>query len=279
MSMNIHWKKSIFKINDIYGNGTDFSTKEKADVYCYFQQTDYKDTHKKSSLHKKVKTLCIDLQLTEDQLRKEMNRTTRYQINKAGRDSLRVQQIRHPTKQEIKEFTLFFNEFAKEKGIEKTRDDKLEALRLTKKILISYVMHETGKKLASHLYIANGKRATMFYSASARFEGEQIKPIEIGRANRYLHWQDILFFKERQYRFYDFLGISKEENDQAQQNINKFKKGFGGKEITEYQSYIPYTIKGTVMLLILRWHWRNQAELVKRKYIEKSKQLNSKLLD
>src|SRR5699024_4101146 len=115
--------------------------------------------------------------------------------------------------------------------------------------------------------------------ASACFEGEQMKPIVIGRANRSLHWQDILFFKARQYQFYDFLGISQEANNQEQRNINKFNKGFASKEVTEFQSYVPHTIKGTIMMFILRWLWRNQAELVKRKYIEKSKQLDSKLLD
>src|SRR5699024_12714958 len=90
MSMNIHWKKSIFKIIDIYGSENDFSTKEKADVDCYFQQPDYKDAHNKSSLHKKVKTLCIDLELTEDHHRKEMYITKKYQINIAERESIRV---------------------------------------------------------------------------------------------------------------------------------------------------------------------------------------------
>lgn len=276
--MIINWKKSIFKINEIYGKISDYSITQQADVYCYFQQEDYKEAHRRNSLHKEVKTLRINLQLTEENLRKEMNRTTRYQINKAGRDKLSVMLITHPSKKDIKEFSLFFNTFATEKGIEKTRDNKLEALRLSDCLVISYVKHESGKKLASHLYIATGNRATMLYSASARFDEGVIKPIEIGRANRYLHWQDILFFKDKKYDFYDFLGLSKEENDKEQQNINKFKKGFGGEEITEYQSYISHTFKGNFMLLLLRYLWRNQAELVDRKKIEKNKDLNTKMV-
>lgn len=279
MTVIIYWKKHTLRINDIYGNNIDYSTIKKADVHCYFQQLDFKNANKKNSMHKKVTTLCIELQNSEKQLRKEMNRTTRYQINKAGKDGLDVELIIQPTTKDVAEFTVFFNNFAKEKGIEKARVDKLEALRLNNQLVISYIRHENGGKMASHLYIADGKRATMFYSASARFEKDDIKPIEVGRANRYLHWQDILFFKQRKYRLYDFLGLSQKENDLEQQNINKFKKGFGGKEITEYQSYLPQTLKGHFALILLRWLWRNQVEIIDRKTIIKNNHLKAKLLE
>lgn len=135
--------------------------------------------------------------------------------------------------------------------------------------MISYVYHKYGHKLASHLYIANGKRAIMLYSCSTRFEEDDIPPIEIGRANRYLHWQDMLLFKKRGYLGYDFLGLSIDENDREQQNINTCKIGFGGEEEINYNSYVPQTYKGMLMLLLLRWKWRNQPELVQRSTIIK----------
>ncbi|GEM_PF-833649 len=271
--MIIQWKKYIFTINDIYGVSPEETNLPQADVHAYFQQPDYLEANRKRTLHKRVKTLCIDLDKSEEQLRKEMNRTTRYQINKAGRDHLTVKHLTTVTKQDIIEFAAFFNPFATEKGIELCREEKVKALQNSNRLVISYVYHEDGRKMASHLYIIDEVRATMLYSCSGRFTETDIPPLQIGRANRYLHWQDILFFKEQGYQVYDFLGLSIDENDQEQQNINKFKKGFGGREEINYQSFVPQTKKGIVMFFLLRLKWRHQLELVKRETIIREKQV------
>lgn len=53
----------------------------------------------------------------------------------------------------------------------------------------------------------------------------------IGRANKYLHWQDILYFKEKGMKSYDWGGCGEEE---AVANISSFKRKFGGKEMIVY---------------------------------------------
>lgn len=261
--MIIPWRKYIFTINDIYGDKPRPNQIPSADVQCYFQQPNFIDSGKRNALYKRVKTLCIDLNMGEESLRKDMHRTTRYEINKAGREQLVVEHIKKPTNKEVAAFTTFFNPFAKEKKIEQCREDKVRALQKSNQLVISSVYHPNGCKLASHLIIANGDRAIGLYSCSVRFSESQITPAEIGRANRYLHWQDILFFKRENYDIYDFQGLFSDENNQAHRNINKFKKGFGGSEKISYNSYIPQTRKGTLMLLLLWWKWRKQVELVK----------------
>lgn len=262
--MIVPWKRYIFTVNDFYENDRKNGPISKADVHCYFQQPAFIESTKRAALYKRVQTLCIDLDQEEEKLRKDMNRTTRYQINKASRDQLTVRHIEAPTSEDITEFAAFFNPFAEEKGIEPCREYKVKSLRDGSRLVISYVHHENGHKLGGHLYIADGVRSTMLYSCSARFKENNIPPIEIGRANRYLHWQDILFFKENDYHVYDFLGLSFDENNKEEQNINKFKKGFGGRVEINYNSYIPQTKKGMLMLSLLRWKWRNQLELVKK---------------
>ena len=270
--MIIQWKKYIFTINDIYGSVREKAAIPQADVHAYFQQKDYVEADRKLTLHKRVKTLCIDLDKSEDQLRKEMNRTTRYQINKAGRDQLNVRYIMSPTEEDIQVFADFFNPFAREKGIELCREDKVKALKNSDRLVISYVYNKDGRTLASHLYIIDGIRATMLYSCSGRFAETDIPPLHIGRANRYLHWQDILFFKTEGYEVYDFLGLSINEKDMEQQNINKFKKGFGGREEINYQSFVPQTRRGLLMLFLLKIKWRNQLELVRRETVLRERQ-------
>src|SRR5699024_11152389 len=222
---------------------------------------------KSFALHKKVKTLCIDLTKPVEQLKKELNRTTRYQINKAGRDQLSVQFITNASDSDIKTFANFYNNFAKLKGIGLCRNDKVKALRDHGHLIISYVYDQDRSRLCSHLYMVDGERATMLYSCSARFTAEDKPPIQIGRANRFLHWQDIQFFKENGYNTYDYYGLSTNEHNKEQQNINAFKKGFGGNEVQLYQSFIPQTLKGIIMVLLLRIKWRNDRELVNKREI------------
>lgn len=203
-----------------------------------------------------------------------MNRTTRYQINKGGRDALSFEHITAPKNEDILAFIAFFNPFAIEKRIELCREDKVKAYNeQNNSLIISNVYHQDGRKLASHLYIVDGVRATMLYSCSGRFIETDVPPLQVGRANRYLHWQDILFFKKQNYQVYDFLGLSIDKNDKAQQNINNFKKGFGGREEIGYQSFIPQTKKGQLMLLLLKFKWRNQVERVSRGRIISEEQI------
>ncbi|MBO1001492.1 peptidoglycan bridge formation glycyltransferase FemA/FemB family protein [Pseudogracilibacillus auburnensis] len=260
--MVIQWKKYIFTLNEIYEDEEVEKGLPKADLHAYFMQKELCNFDKWYTLHKQVLTLCIDLNKTEDELRKEMNRTTRYQINKAGRDGLSLHFLTEPKLEDIEQFTAFFNPFAREKGIELCRVDKLMSLRKNGRIVISYVCHPDGRKLASHVYILTKRRAIMLYSCSGRFANADIPGLHIGRANRYLHWNDILFFKERNFQYYDFLGLSINMEDKAQQNVNTFKKGFGGFEKIEYQSFVPQNWRGKILVLALRVMWRNQLELI-----------------
>lgn len=143
------------------------------------------------------------------------------------------------------------------------------------RLIITYALHEDGRRLASHLYIVNNKRAVMFYSCSGRFSNSDIPQLELGRANRYLHWKDILFFKYKNYDYYDFLGLSIDKNNKAQQNINNFKKGFGGFEVVEHQSYIAQNMRGMLLLFALRLMWRKQHELIRGEQLPVSRYLTS----
>lgn len=273
--MGIHWSKYFFTFNELYQNTNIPKDLPKADIHAYLQQKELVYPNKLFTIHKQVLTLVIDLHKTEEELRKDMNRTTRYQINKAGRDDLHLQHITEPTMNDIDEFTAFFNPFAREKNIEQCKVGKLTSFMNQGKLVITYAYHKSGRKMASHLYIINGKRAVMLYSCSGRFANSDIPNIEIGRANRYLHWHDILFFKDQKYDYYDFLGLSIDPDNIPQQNINKFKLGFGGSKRTEYHSYIPQTIRGKLLLLALKFKWRKQHEIIHGKQLPVNRYLAS----
>jgi len=77
----------------------------------------------------------------------------------------------------------------------------------------------------------------LLYSATT--VNSKVSKSEIGRANRFLHYEDIKYFKELGYRFYDLGGIAKDTQDDKLQGINKFKEGFGGELVRQYNYYSP----------------------------------------
>lgn len=261
--MVIQWKKYLFKVNEFRGEQYLDTPIKAADVHAYLQQDQMILNPSKFTIHQRSLTLCINLHETEAEMRKEMNRTTRHQINKGMREQLKLIYVHHPTEKEIEGFAAFFNPFATEKGIDQCRVDKLLALREKHMLFFTYVFNNTDQKLAAHAYIIQQKRATMFYSCSGRFADLNVSGISVSIANRYMHWQNILYFKKQGFHMYDFMGLAINPNDQGGQNLNRFKRGFGGEERYEYQSFIPQNWKGSLLILVLKFLWRDRVEMIK----------------
>jgi lipid II:glycine glycyltransferase (peptidoglycan interpeptide bridge formation enzyme) len=69
----------------------------------------------------------------------------------------------------------------------------------------------------------------------------------LSQANRYLVWKCILLFKEKGYKFYDMGGLSYDDN------IRRFKLGFGGKVVPVYWGYEANSIMGSLVLRMRNW--------------------------
>jgi lipid II:glycine glycyltransferase (peptidoglycan interpeptide bridge formation enzyme) len=98
-----------------------------------------------------------------------------------------------------------------------------------------------GDPIIVHSYILDwdSKRCRLLHSISLSelIENKAVRAM-YGRANRYLHYKDILFFKDLDYKIYDLGGYAYNTLDKKLQGINKFKDGFGGKLI-EKSTYEP----------------------------------------
>jgi lipid II:glycine glycyltransferase (peptidoglycan interpeptide bridge formation enzyme) len=81
----------------------------------------------------------------------------------------------------------------------------------------------------------------------------------IGRANRLLHWEDILYFKQEGLSYYDFGGWSSDTTNLERQKINAFKESFGGVIIPQYSYYVPVSLLGKIFLAA-----RKGKEILKR---------------
>ena len=111
--------------------------------------------------------------------------------------------------------------------------------------------------LAMHSYLVDSesRQAVLYTSSSAfRTESDGQKRNFIGRANRWLHYQDILLFKSRGLVFLDldFGGYAKVSPNVELQRINQFKEGFGG-TLVEQSNYIsgPVICKRAVGKFVL----------------------------
>lgn len=222
---------SILKINKIwFGDAIKFSLiREYKQAKFNLKQFGY---HKSSFF-----TKLIDLREAQDVLKSPMSKTMKYKIRRAKREGV-VFEI------EKNNLTIvpFYNEFAKTNHKLTAIDaGYIRSINSNLVVTKAVIGNET---LVMHAYIIDRKigRVRLLFSASQpRSETDVDKNAMTGRANRFLHFEDMLYFKAENFEVYDFGGYAKDTTDKALQGINRFKDGFGGVLIEEFD-YTPLWI-------------------------------------
>jgi len=101
--------------------------------------------------------------------------------------------------------------------------------------------------VAYHSFVAGDKIARGLYSVSTfRSCSDTAERSAIGRANRLLHYEDMLYFKKLGFNLLDWGGYS---SDPELTSINSFKKGFGGELVNRY--FVTTTTKWWVSVLFM----------------------------
>ncbi|OCA87707.1 hypothetical protein A8F94_07590 [Bacillus sp. FJAT-27225] len=260
----VTYKRKFLLFTETYGMKLDNSPKTDVQIESWLNTglspgTLPPDPSTIFCLKKKVKTHVIDLGKSENEIFGAFQKSVKYKINRAIREGITFTVLDEPTDQDIEEFAVFFNAFAKTKKIMLCLPDKMKALRDKKAFVITMAKNE-GKTLCCHGYIVDGNRAIMLYSASSRAGKDSTEKNCIGRANRLLHWESIVFFKEKGCQWYDFCGMSQDPNDKERQGINEFKKGFGGFAADEIKVYKGFSLLGKLVILISHLKWRKTPE-------------------
>jgi lipid II:glycine glycyltransferase (peptidoglycan interpeptide bridge formation enzyme) len=75
-------------------------------------------------------------------------------------------------------------------------------------------------------------RVRLLWSATRDRSSTEVKKI-IGTINRYMHWREILYYKNIGVRIYDFGGVNLDKKSPTY-TITQFKLSFGGDIIEEY---------------------------------------------
>ena len=145
------------------------------------------------------------------------------------------------------EIIQFYNGFvdSKDAGIKYISMKDFEPYIIERKIFCTKAF--IGGELASiHIYFHDDTRCRLWYSCSQfRNIESNDKRNAVGRANRYLHWFDMLQLKGKGFTTYDWGGYSEEEDKIS---ISDFKLAYGGVLQRTNCTICAGTLKGRIAL-------------------------------
>lgn len=241
-------RKLILRVSTVYFAEEEVKSINRCDVVHYI----YSNANIPHA--QKVYTLCIDLSKDESTILAEMDRNARNNIKRSEAfDNFEYSITFDPSKELLDKVRNFYNTFARHKGIGLFESNVIEQIKKKNALAVSEVKSSDGKTLCYHVYIVDGKTAYCKYSASHfRLSPDKDFRSMVSRANRYLHWMDIKFFKKNRYQIYDFAGLTMDKNHQELNNIDRFKKEFGGTIVTKFNFYVPKSPLGKLALKIFK---------------------------
>jgi hypothetical protein len=171
-------------------------------------------------------TLIVPLDADEEMLFAACGRNTRYKVQRAIREGAIAS-----NEADWQRFVAFYNVFAERRGLAAL--DNCSAL---KQIAIVRKATQGGVELVMHSYLIDHDigRARLLHSASLlHCLAERASRAAVGRANRFLHYDDVLYFKRLGLRTYDFGGYALDALAGDLVGVNRFKEGFGGRLLEE----------------------------------------------
>ena len=202
------------------------------------------DAHN-SPLH----SLRTDLTPPDRDIFARFDETCRRQIRRADRvDALEYVPSAEPAA-DLEEFAGFYDVFARQKGLWPADRHWLTRAAEAGQLALSRVVRN-GETLVWHAHLLAGSSAQLAHSASWYREADGDHRSLVARANRWLHWQDMLAFKAAELRYYDWGGMFPDESTAERAGINRFKRTFGGTAVLTYEGSVPVTLRGRVWLTV-----------------------------
>jgi lipid II:glycine glycyltransferase (peptidoglycan interpeptide bridge formation enzyme) len=262
-------KKSISRIAEVWYN-FDEKPSKKADVLRYKFVS---EKPKRASSFEELYTLLLDLEESEEVLFARIRKNTRYEINRAkNKDKINcITFLQEDEKNEDKlmQYIAFFNAFANSKGRSHVFFSDIESFYDSGTFCIRYVETEDDI-LTMHAYVVSDNTARLYQSSSLfRTSDDAEYRAMIGRANRLLHWDDMIYFKAMGLKWYDFGGwyggSASTGTYKEQLLINQFKESFGGIKKQEYSFILPATFRGKIAV------WSHSTIKLLRKCIKSLK--------
>lgn len=200
-----------------------FSTKKNFNIY----PTIYKQFLGRENIKfdEEFITLLIDLSKDNEEIFEKYDKDTKYEIRRAKKEGIIFEEFKDKDY-----FLKTYNKMSKNLKINKITKNRLDSfgenLIITRALFNNY-------DIIYHVYIFDEERVRLLYSV--RNITDEVQSKIYGFANRFLHDEDIKFFKSMNKKIYDFGGIGNGKS-QKTDNIDKFKYSFGGEVSTEKNS-------------------------------------------
>ena len=243
-------KKLLSKIAEIWYNYNEKPNK-KIDVLRY------KFVEQKNKImfsFEELYTILIDLLASEDELSSCIKKNTRYEINRAkNKDGIICENLLEPGKnnpEAVEKYIKYYNDFAHSKNRSDLLFGDIEQFIGAKNYCIRYARKEN-EIITMHAYVISDNTARLQQSCSLfRNSSDPEYKNMVARANRLLHWEDIIYFKNMGLPIYDLGGWYGGNINKEQLLINQFKESFGGIKKKEYSYIVPVSFFGYVSVLI-----------------------------
>jgi hypothetical protein len=208
-------------------------------------------------------TLVVTLQQgIESEMLDAMDKSTRYEIRRAkAKDNLNYLHSKPLRLEDMSEFLhAYERDVAQQDNAPKLDMIRVSALVRAGVFDVSVMRDQEGRALTWHVHVVGQNVARLFLSASAfsATSDQKLKNL-CGRANRLHHWMDMQRYRILQFSQYDFGGYYAGLDDVKKLEINRFKRGFGGRVICTYNNLIPNTIVGHFALAIRHYMTRKNS--------------------
>ena len=201
-------------------------------------------------------SLHSDLTAATDAIAAAFHEGCRYQIRRADSKDRLQHEVMPEASDALEEFSDFYDGFARQKGLWLADRHWLARAAAERQLALSCASRD-GERLVWHAHLLSGRTVRLASSASC-FRGmdNEYRSL-VGRANRWLHWRDMLFFREAGIECYDWGGVFADESTPEREGINRFKRMFGGQPAVSYDCNVPVGVRGWLWLT-LRDTWRRR---------------------
>lgn len=202
----------------------------------------------------KQETLISDLTQNEEELYLKLSKTNRNEINRSKKEEIHIKVW---SSDEIikknyilEDFAIMYSNMYKEKGLTGhiLNINELKAYAQAGSLIIT-TASINNSIVVYHSYIKDEKHSRLLHSCSEFRVSDNKMKNAIGRANKYLHWNDFIYLKSIGIQEYDWGGVSSFKNPNG---IDKFKLAFGGYEKTYYNIKKTYSFRAKVYQKIKR---------------------------
>ena len=192
-------------------------------------------------------SLVTDLTVDESAIVDRFGKDCSYKVRRAeAKDGLQMEFILEPQRR-IEGFRGFYDSFAKQRSLQPCDARWLAAACEARQLALTLAARN-GEPLVWHAYVVFGKTVRLQYTASCFRDREDDYRALVGRANRWLHWKEMLRFKRIGLERFDWGGLFEDESLPGHAGINKFKKEFGGQQVRSFNCTVPVTLRGRVYL-------------------------------